>query len=366
MNNRFIYRNAETILITLMWLVVIIAPFLFQNNADDLSLRQTLRPYIIVIPLFLLFLINRLFLVPYLLFKKKTAKYFVFTTTIIIVFVIGLFLLNPLPRPGTPDIPRGPMPHQQPPHMRGPQMQDPMQREPHQPLPLYANFLIYAILIIGFDTGLRASFQWAKSEKEMEELEKENVSNQLDMLRHQVSPHFFMNTLNNIHTLIDMDTENAKDSVMKLSKMMRYLLYETAHDKTTLQKEIEFMESYVELMKLRVSEKVDIQVHLPENPPQRSLPPLLFTSFIENAFKHGVSYQKDSFIHIDLQADEDRLALQIKNSKGLKKEEDEASGIGLANVKKRLDLIYGEAYHLDIFETTDQFSINLSIPLSDD
>ena len=352
---------------------MIIAPILFRSSNETITWEMALQPLETLIPLFILFLFNRLFLVPKLLFKKKTSKYFISVISLIAIFTLGLVVFEApnrkmqRPPPEMRDGRRMPPPESQmdsntrrmpPPHIQN--------NRPNQPLPAGLNFFIFSILIIGFDTGLRASFEWANSEKEKEELEKESTTHLLNMLRHQVSPHFFMNTLNNIHTLIDIDAEDAKDSVMKLSKMMRYLLYETANDKTTLAKEIEFIESYIELMKLRVSEKVDIQVNLPENPPIKSLPPLLFTSFIENAFKHGVSYQKDSFIHINLIADDKRLALQVKNSKGSKTETDEASGIGLENVKKRLALIYGEDYNLDIFDTTEDYSIHLSIPLTND
>lgn len=368
MTQKIILKRAEVILITFMWLVIIAAPLLFQNNFDEMTKEEALRPLVMVIPLFILFLINRLILVPKLLFKKLTIQYIISVILLVALLTFGLFFSKSLKGPNPPMRDQFPMDQrrQAPPHIRGERKPPPPRKEHRQPLPAYANFLIFSFLLIGFDTGLRTSFQWLKSEKEKEELEKESTSHLLNMLRHQVSPHFFMNTLNNIHTLIDIDAEDAKDSVMKLSKMMRYLLYETANDKTTLRKEIGFIESYIELMKSRVSEKVDIQVNLPENVPERSLPPLLFTSFIENAFKHGISYQKSSFIHINLIADNDRLALQIKNSKGAKVETGEASGIGLENVKKRLELIYGQDYNLDIFDHNDDFSIHLSIPLSHD
>ena len=353
-----------------MWLVMIIAPILFRSSKESLTLEVALIPLGTLIPLFILFLINRLFLVPKLLFKKKTLKYFMAVIGLISIFTIGILVYQPQksklrrPRPEMMEGRRMPPPQNQarPNNRRLPP--PPIENRPQQPLPQFVNFLIFSFLIIGFDTGLRTSFEWANSEKRKEELEKENAENLLEMLRHQVSPHFFMNTLNNIHTLIDISGETAKDAVMKLSKMMRYLLYETANDTTTLQKEVEFIESYVELMKLRVSEKVDIQINLPDHLPNKNLAPLLFTSFIENAFKHGVSYQKPSFIHIQLQADEKRLLLQVKNSQGAVSKDEEASGIGLKNVKKRLELLFQENFQLDIFDEKEEYTIHLSIPLS--
>lgn len=359
------FGKTEGILIIVMWMLMLSAPVLFQNDLENLSLASILKPLQTMIPLFIIFLINRFALVPLLLFKNKMWAYLASVFTLILLFTFSLFVFqNQMGRPNGPLFEGQEQRRMPPPNFdKGQHQPPPMQDEAHRPVPPFANFLIFSILIIGFDTGLKASFKWAKSEREKKELERENIANQLDMLRHQVSPHFFMNTLNNIHTLIDIDGEDAKDAVMKLSKMMRYLLYETAQDTTTLAKEIDFIESYVELMKLRISEKVDVQVNLPQEIPNKSLPPLLFTSFIENAFKHSVSYQKECFIHIQMRVDENKLLLQIKNSKGPKKADLEASGIGLENVKKRLELLFGSNYQLDIFESAEEYSIHLSIPL---
>ena len=145
--------------------------------------------------------------------------------------------------------------------------------------------------------------------------------------------------------------------------MMRYLLYETDSEKTTLKREIEFLESYINLMKLRFNEKVNITLNLPQNIPDRTIPPFLFTSLIENAFKHGISYKEESFIDIEMILGDDRLLLIVKNSKIDNKKVEEFSGIGIENTRKRLDLLYAKNYHLDIIDRKDIFIVNLSIPL---
>ena len=172
-----------------------------------------------------------------------------------------------------------------------------------------------------------------------------------------------MNTLNNIHSLVDSNTEEAKEAIIKLSRMMRYLLYETETEKTTLKKEVEFLESYINLMKLRFNERVRISLNLPTVIPDISIPPFLFISFIENAFKHGVSYKNESFITIDLIPGKDRLLFVAKNSKTEKPRMDEFSGIGIENSRKRLDLLYGDKYHLDIIDSEELFTVNLSVPV---
>jgi LytS/YehU family sensor histidine kinase len=239
----------------------------------------------------------------------------------------------------------------------------PNQTHQPRPIPPFANFLILSILIVGFDTGLRSGLRWMEVENEKVRLEKENLDTQLVLLRNQVSPHFFMNTLNNIHSLVDINTDEAKEAIIKLSRMMRYLLYETETERTTIKKEVEFLESYINLMKLRFSEKVKIVLNIPTAIPEKTIPPFLFISLIENAFKHGISYREESFINIDLVVGEERLLLIVKNSKTDNSQINEYSGIGIENTRKRLALIYGSNYHLDIIDNENLFTVNLSIPL---
>ena len=172
-----------------------------------------------------------------------------------------------------------------------------------------------------------------------------------------------MNTLNNIHALIDIDTDEAKDSIIRLSKFMRHLLYDSEAEKIPIKKQIDFIQNYVELMRLRYSDKLQIDLHAPEQLPDKLIPPLLFTSFVENAFKHGVSYQKSMFINITFLFTEDTLHFHIKNRHSGSRSEKEHGGIGIANAKKRLDLIYGDRYKLDIDDKEEEFIVNLIIPL---
>jgi LytS/YehU family sensor histidine kinase len=231
------------------------------------------------------------------------------------------------------------------------------------PFPPFVNIFIIAILVIGFDTGLRMIFRWTKLEQEKTLLEKENVQNQLAFLRTQISPHFFMNTLNNIHAQIDIDTEEAKESIIKLSKLMRHLLYESQDEKTLLKKELEFIKSYVNLMKLRFSDKVKIKLLVPDQIPEKEIPPLLFTSVIENAFKHGISYSSASYINIRIDILEDELQVEIANSKTAQKNEKDNNGIGLENTRKRLELLYPAKYTFRVIDNDEDFTVLISVPL---
>ena len=142
----------------------------------------------------------------------------------------------------------------------------------------------------------------------MKELEHNNLQTELDYLKYQINPHFFMNTLNNIHALVDIDTEKAKQTIVELSRLMRYVLYESNNRLISLSKELQFLNHYIELMRIRYTDKVRIYVSFPTDTGEVQVPPLLFVSFVENAFKHGVSYQHASFVSVCLQVVGEEIA----------------------------------------------------------
>lgn len=173
-----------------------------------------------------------------------------------------------------------------------------------------------------------------------------------------------MNTLNNIHAMIDFDSQTAKRCVIELSKMMRYVLYDTDSDRTTLDKEIQFVGNYIELMRIRYVDDVDIRFEHPSATVARGVvvPPLLLIVFVENAFKHGVSYDAPSFIHIDISLAGGELRYRVVNSRH--KRQEKRGGVGLENVRKRLSLLFGKRHTLAIDTSReDVYEINLSIPV---
>jgi LytS/YehU family sensor histidine kinase len=227
------------------------------------------------------------------------------------------------------------------------------------------NNLITSILIIGSSTAFELFYKWLTEEKLRKDIEKEQFKTSLALLRHQVSPHFFMNTLNNIHSLIEIDTEKAQDAVERLSTLMRYLLYDSAQSTIELKKEVEFIYSFISLMQLRHSDEVKVSIVIPEQIPEVKIPPMLFISLLENAFKHGVSYPLKSFIYFELQFQETSLHCIVKNSKHNipKINYGEYSGIGLENIKESLNLLYGNNFQLDIMDKENEFEVDLTIPL---
>jgi len=223
--------------------------------------------------------------------------------------------------------------------------------------------IVILILMLGANLGIKGYFKTREDQKKLLRLEKENLEQQLEYLKYQINPHFFMNTLNNIHALVDIDAEKAKSTILELSKMMRFVLYEGDKKGVPLTREFGFIRNYITLMRLRYTDKVQISIDLPAQTPDLMIPPLMLITFIENAFKHGVSYQHASFIEVKAEVQGDTLYFSCRNSKAEKSNE-EKGGVGLANVKQRLKLLYDNDYSLKIQDDSDVYSVQLTIPLS--
>ncbi|MRX64540.1 sensor histidine kinase [Maribacter luteus] len=358
----------EPFIIITFWVVLFVSPLLFGQFEEEIDWVHVLDIWKNHLVLLLLFLAHRFVLMPLLFFKGKKIMYFSVVFLLILAGTTMMYLIN-----DKQDAPRLPPPpdriERQAGDLREPgfkrELPPPLERRGRNnqgPIPAYANFLMLSILLLGFDAGLQLSMRWANLEQEKFRLQKENVENQLAFLRNQISPHFFMNTLNNIHALVDIDSEEAKESIIKLSNLMRHLLYDSEEKKTAISKEVGFIQSYIELMRLRFTDKVVINVDIPTVIPDKSIPPLLFTSLLENAFKHGISYDKESFVHIAMSFTDSRLNFTIENSDHSKNVE-EPSGIGIENIKKRLELLYDKAYDLDISNIDGKHMVTLNIPL---
>jgi LytS/YehU family sensor histidine kinase len=181
----------------------------------------------------------------------------------------------------------------------------------------------------------------------------------------QVNPHFLFNALNNIYSLaIIEDSKRTGGSILKLSELMRYMLYEKEdkEGKVSLDKEIRYINSYIDLIKLRHLDDIHINFSIEGDINGKLIAPLLMFPLIENAFKHGVLTEKEKPVNIDLKITDQQMKFSISNFNN-SYQKDDVGGIGLQNVKKRLDLIYGEKYKLDINKTEDRFNVNLLLPL---
>lgn len=226
--------------------------------------------------------------------------------------------------------------------------------------------MVIAILMMGFDIAIVLLSRYQEEEKKKYRIEAAHKERELEHLKAQINPHFFMNMLNNIHVMVELDAPEAQKMIMELSRMMRYVLYEGARPLTTFQKEKEFITNYVELMRKRSSSKrVHISLHMPDgNHENVLLPPLLFISVIENAFKHGISYRHSSFVEIRLDISGHDVVLECLNSVHPDSADPDRAegGIGLANLRQRLQLLYGKDFGLDIHHTSNIYHVTLTIP----
>lgn len=223
---------------------------------------------------------------------------------------------------------------------------------------------IVSILLVGTNAAICLMFLSLADRERLQKMESQSLKSELDYLKSQINPHFFMNTLNNIHALVDIDSERAKESIIELSKIMRYVLYDTNLPLVPLKKEVEFIDNFIQLMRMRYSDEVRISTRYPDPLPDVKLPPLLMMALIENAFKHGISYQRDSFVSLSVDVVGDDLICTVENSFFADKVVDLAtSGVGLTNLVKRLELLFGDRGKLAVNEQNDRYTTTLILPL---
>lgn len=227
--------------------------------------------------------------------------------------------------------------------------------------PLYVFFNIYTIVSVF--ASIKLLKIWFKNQQQKEELENQNRVSELTLLRSQVSPHFLFNTLNNIDSLIIKNQEAASDAVIKLSEILRYMLYEANTDYVSLKKEIFYIQSYISLQLLRIKNREFVKFEIEGDADHIEIAPMLLIPFVENAFKHGKKNVPSPGIKINLIANKDFINFRVINyvNKWEASSKDQTKGIGLVNIKRRLELIYPDAYMLDIKEVNDQFSVDLII-----
>jgi len=201
-------------------------------------------------------------------------------------------------------------------------------------------------------------------EKEANERRQENLKTELSFLRSQISPHFLFNVMNNIAAMVRLKSDELEPTIHKLSSLMQYMLYETDEEKVLLQSEIENLQSYIDLQQQRFSEKLKLNVSLNVKENWHAIEPMLLIPFVENAFKHGTGIVQNPVIEIDLKAENDKLFFIVTN-KFVETEtiKDKTSGIGLANVKRRLELLYYNRHHFTINKKDNWFTATLELTL---
>lgn len=203
-----------------------------------------------------------------------------------------------------------------------------------------------------------------RQESQFKALKEQQLLSELNYLKAQVQPHFFFNTLNNIYAMAIKQSPNTAPMVLQLSEMMRYILYKSSAQKVPLRQEIDFIQHYIEIERIRHQEYISIELDVDGDISKHEIEPLLLLPFIENAFKHGTHDSlHDSFVQIIVCVRGDELNLQVTNSKPAEKKVESSGGIGLINVKKRLDLTYINTHELHILESEKQYQVNLNLQL---
>ena len=358
----------ENILYLVLWAILFVSPILSmyisivsgdRSGFDWHDLWFVWQKFLVFLGLFLA---HNFLLAPILINRHRRWQYFSLMAVIVACFVLYQCSTRP----------ERPRPMHEPMEQRMPHGEPPMKQEAHGPRHSHMRppaivgehdivATVILILMFGVNLGVKGYFKSRNDQRKLAELEKQNMEQQLEYLKYQISPHFFMNTLNNIHALVDIDPVKAQETILELSKMMRFILYEGDKNGVPLSREMEFIRTYINLMRLRYTDKVTISVDLPAEVPDKTIPPLMLISFIENAFKHGISYQHPSYIYIKVDIGSE-LTFVCQNSKA-EKPNQEKGGMGLQNVRQRLRLIYDDNFTLNIQDNPDAYEVELIIPL---
>lgn len=352
------YRKIFLVLVhVLLWGVIIIVPKFFMPSDFKISPRNEL---LLWVPLLIFFYINYLYLVPYLLTRKK---FLLFTLSIlaILAITIGLGQLSRPPARAITKIRiyREPEPDRMPPPEIAPRNLAGNIFIPFRPL----RNLTTCFLFLAIGTSIRVTEQWYTNEKQRKEMENQKLTAELSFLKSQINPHFFFNTLNSIYSLAISKSDKTPEAIIKLSELMRFIIYESEKEFVMLRRELDYINNYVELQKLRLMANITVNYKIEGDVNDIKIEPLILLPFIENAFKHGIDSIKKCVINILVKVSNSELVLIVENPviKLNNLQASETQGIGLANSKKRLELIYGHNHTLNITQTNDTFKVELNI-----
>mgnify|MGYP001546449403 FL=1 len=339
MNKKW-YRSKGTVIFfhILAWMLLFSLPALFHRENDQPRVNWkgmfTVKALIFDTCFIFLFYLNSLVLIPRLLPRKKIGAY--------IFSVEGLFIAVLVILPLIPS--------------------ESGQRGFHRE----SFFLVFPYLFIwAMSTAYRFVSDRVKTEQLLKDRENENLKTELSFLRSQVSPHFLFNVLNNMVAMARLKSDLLEPSLIRLSGLMRYMLYESDEAKVPLSREVEYVNSYIELQRIRYAKSLTIiaELDLGDN---QLIEPMLLIPFIENAFKHGTGIIGNPVIEISLKISEGLIDFRVKNKyvAGTGEAKDKTSGIGLANVMRRLNLLYDQKHILSINRENGWFAVSLQIKLN--
>ncbi|MFZ4544386.1 MAG: sensor histidine kinase [Saprospiraceae bacterium] len=338
----FLLTRKKWVYHSIFWLVMLLALVELGNNHLNLAFRFLLEGTNIFFYILVTY-INLFYLIPNFLTGKKREWLFIGSLLLVcaVITPIKLITLYFL-------------------HRNFPQIQNELINNQFW-------YFLGLVYIAGFSTIYSIISEWKKQEKQRVELQNQTVASELRFLKTQINPHFLFNTLNSLYALTLKKSDDAPEVVLRLSEMMRYMLYECNEPQVPLTKEVAYIENYLNLEKLRLSKTIDLKFNVSGDTSNLSISPLLFIPFIENSFKHGVANQiGEGFVHIDLICKEKELSFCVENSRTQNNSLGHHSGkrsggIGLINVKRRLDLLYPNKNKLKIEEGLNTFKVCLCV-----
>lgn len=337
-------KNIRVIAIhVIAWIGVFAIPELFRPDMPGFQPRFVSIHHIITfnLPLIGFFYLNAYFLIPNLLRKKSPYIYILAVLGIIILMVLTESWMKSfsMPAPARMRPPRG---------GRG---------------ELRMFFMFPLLFMWAISTSYRFFIDQLKTDRENKERENIHLKTELSFLRSQISPHFIFNILNSLVALSRKRPQQVEPVIIQLSDMMRYMLYENDEKKVSVSREIEYLENYIDLQKLRFGDLVKINFSVYNNAGAKMIEPMLLIPFIENAFKHGVGLINNPVIDIHLRAEGNELAFTVQNRYNDADQKDDSSGIGLKNVERRLKILYDKRHQLRLSKDDEWFNVDLKIEL---
>ncbi len=323
----------------LVWIFLYLLPFIFWKNEYGDLVRMAWKNAIVLVNCLFVFYFNYYCLTERLLFRQKTSGFLLANFGVITLCSALMLTIKLLAQDDRIEFGG-----------------------------LISNFaacVVLLTLLAVVSTLSKAIIKWIDTEKQLHEEKQRRKEAELINLKQQINPHFFFNTLNNIYALIAIHPEKAQDAVLELSRLMRYVLDENSSHFVPLYREVDFVRNYVGLMRIRLTDNIDVQtrIDVPADC-KKQIAPMIFISLIENAFKHGISHVHPSFVHINIRLQDDRIVCKVSNSNFPKNKVDKSgSGIGLENLRHRLEILYPNKYTLRNEVEGNSYVSELVVPL---
>ncbi|MEA5138315.1 sensor histidine kinase [Arcicella rigui] len=349
-------KNRQIVLHILACVSFMSLPVIFMSRTEKTFFEMFnplgIRVFVLYFLLLVYFYVNYFVLIPFLFFKRQ---YFSFAGIQIFIFLLIIILPNAFLH----DLPRGkesfigPLPPPSEKMLHGNGFPPP----PTEGGDILTQEAFFFLLMLSFSLMLRISNRWKQTEKE-------KLNAELSYLKAQINPHFLFNTLNSIYALAIEKSDKTPEAVVKLSGMMRYVLSESSNEYVSLEKEISYIRSYIDLQSIRFEDTINLSFSISGTTFGKKIAPLILIPFIENAFKHGINAEEDSVIKIDISIVENMLKLYVFNNKvSIHLSEESKSGVGILNTSNRLQLLYAGAYELVINDEEKYYEAHLTIHL---